>query len=56
MVAPCLHRALAILALGTTLSAAASAQYYYKRSMPDYDQRRSTLPNNGDMYCVPTAW
>lgn len=23
--------------------------------MPDLDQRRSDLPNNGNMYCVPTA-
>lgn len=24
--------------------------------MPDYDQRRQTLPNNGNMYCVPTSF
>ncbi|MFO0872426.1 MAG: hypothetical protein U0575_00455 [Phycisphaerales bacterium] len=30
--------------------------YSYKVvHMPDLDQRRSTLPNNGSMYCVPTA-
>jgi hypothetical protein len=23
--------------------------------VPDFDQRRSALPNNGNMYCVPTA-
>ncbi|MHC4977076.1 MAG: hypothetical protein ACYTF7_10805, partial [Planctomycetota bacterium] len=23
--------------------------------MPDFDQRRSALPNNGGMYCVPTS-
>ena len=50
-------RSLAILALGTTLAAGAAAQpAYFKRSLPDYDQRRSTLPGAGNMFCVPTAY
>jgi len=33
-----------------------SSTYSYKNlHMPDIDQRRSALPNNGAMYCVPTA-
>ena len=27
----------------------------YRLGMPDFDQRRSTLPNEGRMYCIPTA-
>ncbi|MFI4916041.1 MAG: GC-type dockerin domain-anchored protein [Phycisphaerales bacterium JB060] len=38
------------------LAASASAQCTVSRQgMPDFDQRRHTLPNNGDMYCVPAA-
>ncbi len=53
-------RSLAILALGTALSAVfsatASAQNFYQRNMVDFDQRRVLLPNFGNMYCVPTAY
>lgn len=27
-----------------------------RASVPDYDQRRSVLPRNGSMYCVPTSY
>ncbi len=27
----------------------------YRIDMPDFDQRRAALPNDGRMYCVPTA-
>lgn len=31
-------------------------QYSYKvTKVPDFDQRRAGLPNNGSMYCVPTS-
>ena len=41
---------------GLALSNQALAQCtVYRLDMPDFDQRRSALPNNGSMYCVPTA-
>jgi hypothetical protein len=55
------------LLIGATLGTAAQAdlvQAFYGSSsayaykilhMPDMDQRRTTLPSDGSMYCVPTA-
>jgi hypothetical protein len=35
---------------------ASSTSYHYKiGGMTDWDQRRSALPNTGNMYCAPTA-
>ncbi len=49
--------AVAAAVLGVAGSAASiQAQCtVYRLGMPDFDQRRSTLPNDGRMYCVPTA-
>ncbi|MBL9147141.1 MAG: hypothetical protein JNM94_00460 [Phycisphaerae bacterium] len=39
-----------------TINYASSTNYTYLVSkVPDFDQRRATLPNNGNMYCVPTS-
>lgn len=43
------------MALGLGLASDANAQYIKRSSMPDYDQKRTTLPNNGSQYCVPTS-
>jgi hypothetical protein len=44
-------------ALGNiTITYASSTNYSYLVSkVPDFDQRRATLPNDGNMYCVPTS-
>lgn len=39
-----------------SLAGIGMAQSYYRRDLPDYDQRRNDLPNNGRMYCVPTSY
>src|SRR5262245_22938985 len=37
-------------------TAAAQAQYsYHLYGMPDFDQKRNTLPGNGAAWCAPTA-
>jgi hypothetical protein len=28
----------------------------YRSGVPDFDQKRTVLPNDGKMYCVPTSW
>ncbi len=46
----------AVLAASAGVAATAPAQCtVYRLGMPDFDQRRSVLPNDGRMYCVPTA-
>ncbi|MFI4881908.1 MAG: GC-type dockerin domain-anchored protein [Phycisphaerales bacterium JB064] len=48
----------AATALLVTAGLAASAMgqcSIYRLNMPDFDQRRSALPGDGSMYCVPTA-
>ncbi|MGE3108463.1 MAG: GC-type dockerin domain-anchored protein [Phycisphaerales bacterium] len=38
------------------IAGSASAQCnIFRNGIPDFDQRRSALPNNGGMYCVPTS-
>jgi|GEM_PF-5023715 len=49
-------RAAAVVALAAGAASSASAQCsVYRLGMPDFDQRRSALPNDGRAYCVPTA-
>ena len=49
-------RAAVVAIAGLALPAAAIAQCtVYRLDMPDFDQRRSVLPGDGRMYCVPTA-
>jgi hypothetical protein len=51
-----MNRAIAALTLSCGLANAALAQCNFTRlGYPDFDQRRSALPNNGAMYCVPTS-
>ncbi len=39
-----------------TINYSSSSQYTYKVSqVPDFDQKRSGTPNNGNMYCAPTS-
>ncbi|MBX3110524.1 MAG: hypothetical protein KF857_00820 [Fimbriimonadaceae bacterium] len=38
------------------LSCLAAPGYFYRQGIPDYDQRRGVLPNDGNMYCVPTSY
>ncbi|MFG0283825.1 MAG: GC-type dockerin domain-anchored protein [Phycisphaerales bacterium JB039] len=45
----------AIAALCLSAGAAWAQCTVYRLDMPDFDQRRSVLPSNGGMYCVPTA-
>ncbi len=46
----------AALCLAAGVASPALAQCsVFRVFMPDFDQRRSALPNNGSMYCVPTA-
>jgi hypothetical protein len=46
----------ATLLTAAGVSAAAHAQCDVSRvGMPDFDQRRHTLPSDGRMYCIPTA-
>ncbi|MEQ8318374.1 MAG: GC-type dockerin domain-anchored protein [Phycisphaerales bacterium] len=49
--------AMAAAALGVAgVAASVHAQCtVYRLGMPDFDQRRSALPNDGRMYCFPTA-
>ncbi|RYG36987.1 hypothetical protein EON81_08065 [bacterium] len=47
---------LSALALATTMATFASAQNLYFRELPDYDQKREALPNDGKYYCVPTSY
>ena len=48
--------AAAAMASVAGLAAPCSAQCtVYRLGMPDFDQRRDTLPNDGRMYCFPTA-
>ncbi|MCC6426564.1 MAG: hypothetical protein IT435_07060 [Phycisphaerales bacterium] len=28
----------------------------YRAGVPDFDQKRDDMPNDGKMYCVPTSW
>ncbi|MBV6457611.1 MAG: hypothetical protein HONBIEJF_00726 [Fimbriimonadaceae bacterium] len=50
-------RSLQILTLAACLagSGPVAAQFLKRTGMPDYDQKRTTLPNDGRMYCVPTS-
>lgn len=43
-----------VFACGLTASAAAQCNLYLN-GVPDFDQRRNSLPNDGGMYCVPTS-
>lgn len=57
---PACRRHLATLALAVSAAAgfagAAGAQIsLFRYNVPDLDQRRSTLPGDGDMHCVPTS-
>ncbi|UYV12562.1 MAG: hypothetical protein NCW75_14870 [Phycisphaera sp.] len=45
----------AVLAVAGLAGSAAGQCTVYRIGMPDFDQRRDTLPNDGRMYCVPTA-
>ena len=46
----------ALLAASAGIATSAGAQCtVYRLGMPDFDQKRSVLPNDGRMYCVPTA-
>lgn len=49
--------AAAVLAMsaGTSL-AGGICDSVFLPGLPDFDQKRSVLPNDGKMYCVPTAW
>ncbi len=44
-----------LTAILLSLTASSTAQTYYKRNLPDYDQVRAGLPNMGNAYCVPTS-
>ncbi len=52
----------AALALAVTAGMAGSAAArgdlcsVYRPGVPDFDQKRSSLPNDGKMYCVPASW
>ncbi|MBV6457610.1 MAG: hypothetical protein HONBIEJF_00725 [Fimbriimonadaceae bacterium] len=47
---------LTVAILGVSaISGTTSAQYIKRTAMPDYDQKRTTLPNDGKQYCVPTS-
>ena len=48
---------LATAAVGNvTINYSSGSQYTYKVSqVPDFDQRRSGVANNGSMYCAPTS-
>jgi hypothetical protein len=49
-------RTTALFLAAGLLPAIASAQCNFSRlGIPDFDQRRDDLPNNGGMYCVPTS-
>ncbi|MGD1915290.1 MAG: GC-type dockerin domain-anchored protein [Phycisphaerales bacterium] len=41
--------------LGLAAAGASAQCTVYRLGMPDFDQRRSALPNDGRMYCFPTA-
>jgi len=43
-----------VVACGLTASASGQCNWYLN-GVPDFDQRRTALPNNGSMYCVPTS-
>lgn len=39
-----------------TISYSSSTQFSYRvDNMPDFDQKRNALPNDGKMYCIPTS-
>ncbi len=42
------------LACGAAMPAAAQCNLY-RYGVPDFDQKRDALPNDGNMYCVPTS-
>lgn len=46
----------ASLALAGSLAATVIPDFYARLGIPDFDQRWDSLPNNGNMYCVPTAF
>jgi len=47
---------LTVAVLGSTaLLLPAQGQYIKRSSMPDYDQKRFTLPGDGKQHCVPTS-
>ncbi|MBS1721705.1 MAG: hypothetical protein JSS66_01730 [Armatimonadetes bacterium] len=39
-----------------SLSAIAPAEYIMRNDMFDFDQKRSVIPNDGKMHCVPTSY
>jgi hypothetical protein len=45
----------AALALAAAAGAASAQCTIYRLAMPDFDQKRAAFPNDGKMYCVPTA-
>ncbi|MFG0283369.1 MAG: GC-type dockerin domain-anchored protein [Phycisphaerales bacterium JB039] len=45
----------AALAISAAAGPAAAQCTIYRLAIPDFDQRRSAFPNDGKMYCVPTA-
>ncbi len=44
------------LAVASATAPALADEFRFRADMPDFDQRRSGLPNNGNMYCVPTSF
>ena len=55
VLSPSILAASAGACLGLAATGASAQCTVYRLGMPDFDQRRSTLPNDGRMYCVPTA-
>jgi hypothetical protein len=51
-------RKTALLVAATALAAIAAPldEFKYRADMYDFDQRRAGLPNDGNMYCVPTSF
>ncbi len=50
-----LASSLAILGVLALSSVAAGQKSIFRQDVPDFDQVRSTLPNTGTQYCVPTS-
>ena len=49
-------RALATAGVLLGASGMGWSEYYQRSGMPDFDQKRSGLPNTGNYYCVPTSY
>ncbi|HLO42459.1 MAG TPA: GC-type dockerin domain-anchored protein [Phycisphaerales bacterium] len=51
-----LGKSIVIAAVAASAGTAHGQCSVYRAGIPDFDQKRTTLPNDGKMYCVPTSW